>query len=361
MIRKSIMIPNIEDYLKNLLNQYLDFTNRPLRIGAILLGGLGDALDFIAWLHGCRRMFPQATIVAYTGNETANTASLLEKFSPADIALPFKRHLKHFGIKTPIRGSSWQSLAEIERVKYDIFFDLRPYGCGIYRGDHFFCPDWFQPAYNNMLSVHTADLAAMGLSVVALRNLATGMDGNYSNIQFPIVPVDEGIGVNLTEPYITIHHGAQKDMKTKLWPREYWQILVRYLKENKYTVYQLGIKGEKLIEGAVNLLGKTTIFQTANILKHAIQHIDTEGGLVRLAACGNIQTKCTVLGGATPKELFSFPQNNNLWLNTCDPCYMRVGHWYQYCSRRVQGLEFDQICMKKLYPEKVIESIRKFL
>ncbi len=353
---------NIDKYLGDLIQQDLTFDMKPLRIGAIVLGGLGDALDFWAWLAGCRKRFPTASIVAYTGNDRSNTAELLEKYSPANIALPFKRYLKRFGLlKLPIRGSSWQSLSDIERTKYDLFFDLRPYGCGIYKkmdNDYqFFCPDWFTEAYENMLSGHTANLTQMGLSVVALRNLATGMEGDYTFIQFPLNNLIEKLSV----PYVTIHHGAQKGMKTKLWYVTYWAELTNWLKGKGYHVYQLGIKSEERIKGAISLLGKTSLFQTAAILKNAAHHIDTEGGLVRLAKCGNINQHCTVLGGATPKELFGFPDNNNIWLNVCEPCYLRVGFWNTECRWRLQGMEYEHRCMRKIYPELVIESLKEIL
>tara|TARA_Y100000310_G_scaffold249502_1_gene255568 strand:+ start:716 stop:2638 length:1923 start_codon:yes stop_codon:yes gene_type:complete len=313
---------------------------------------LGDTLDFWAWLAGCRRMFPDAKIAAYTGNGRDNFDALMGKHSPADTAFPFKRHVKFWRFfRGEVLNSSWPSFVHSEKQHYDIFFDLRPYGAGIYTKASFFCPVWFEDAYHHMLSHHTAELSSLGLNVISLRNLATGMDGTYKDIQFPLEEYPLPIS-----PYVTIHHGGCA--APKLWHSDYWEEVVRWLKGKDFKVLQLGISGEKYIPGAEDLRNKTTLEQTAYIIKHSSHHIDCEGSLVRLAQCGNIQTKCTVLGGASQKALFSFPQNNNLWLDICSPCaYINADFWRGKCPRRYEGEEIEHCCMQKLTPDIVIDSL----
>ena len=350
------MIQNIEEHIRNLLEKFLDIQPAKLRIGAICLGGLGDTLDFWAWLAGCRRMFPDAEIVAYTGNGRDNFDALMGKYSPADTAFPFKRHIKFWRFfRGEVLNSSWLSFVRSERQHYDILFDLRPYGAGIYTEDLFMCPSWFEKAYHQMLSHHTAELSSLGLNIISLRNLATGMDGTYDDIRFPLeeYPLPDS-------PYVTIHHGGCA--APKLWYPDYWEEVVQWLKSRGVKALQLGRKSEERIAGAVDLRNKTTLEQTAFILKNSSHHLDCEGSLVRLAQCGNIQTKCTVLGGATQKALFSFPQNNNLWLDICPPCaYLKPDFFKGKCARRYEGEEIEHCCMRKLTPDIVIGSISKEL
>ena len=73
----------------------------------------------------------------------------------------------------------------------------------------------------------------------------------------------------INKPFICIEPDVKGILQTKAWIWERWQELVNKLSE-KYTIAQIGVKGSKVLGGVVDLTGKTTFRQTANILKSSL-------------------------------------------------------------------------------------------
>lgn len=165
-----------------------------------------------------------------------------------------------------------------------------------------------------------------------------------------------------SKKYITVSRGADgafSDNHPKLWPLEYYNSLVKLIKQ-KYPIYdiiQIGAddKFGKIIEVDKNLVGKTNFEEIAAILKNSIIHIDVEGGLVHLNHFMN--GKSLVLFGPTSKEVYGYSENINI-SGSCPlgNCYNIIPNWADKCM-----LNEKNVCMYSITPEKVFNELDNFL
>lgn len=165
----------------------------------------------------------------------------------------------------------------------------------------------------------------------------------------------------LNKKFITIHRGVdarQYKNSTKLWPKEYYDILIPMLKE-KYTnipVIQLGISkdGCPRMDGVdIYLAGKTTFEQVKTLLSYSTLHIDGEGGFVHLrhALSGG---KSVVLFGPTSMDFYGYSENINLRGNACPECCEWITpNWQEQCSAGFG----KNLCMYSLSPNMVFNTI----
>ena len=167
---------------------------------------------------------------------------------------------------------------------------------------------------------------------------------------------------NIPKKYITIHRGVDanhNDYSTKLWPIDYYEILIRIIKKEfpNICIVQLGVNEERCprMRGIdVSLVGKTSIESLAYVLKESAFHIDCEGGQVHLRkAIGG--GKSIVLFGPTSPEFFGYKDNMNIRTNACDMCCEWVTrNWQDKCIRGYKHAD----CMYSIIPEKVFGYIQ---
>lgn len=168
--------------------------------------------------------------------------------------------------------------------------------------------------------------------------------------------------LNLSEKkFITIHRGVddnQSANSTKLWPYEYYNNLIRYIKNTypKLIIVQIGINKDRCqtFEGVdIDLVGKTTIEDLKILLSKAILHVDIEGGLVHLRHALN--GGCSVvLFGPTSIETYGYSENINLRGQGCPfPCEWIINKWQENCAKECQRMP----CMISLTPEFVFSKI----
>lgn len=168
--------------------------------------------------------------------------------------------------------------------------------------------------------------------------------------------------ITLPRKFITINNGYGKFsgdpedynmVCTKAWENSYWDELVLKI---GIPCVQIGAGNScKPIKGTVlNLLDKTTIPQTAEIMKRALFHLDIEGGLVILGQHSGV--KSVVLFGATAIENQGRSFNLNISANVCEPCYEWGQHKYSL-KENIHNLKCKRKCMKELKPDYVINRI----
>ena len=144
------------------------------------------------------------------------------------------------------------------------------------------------------------------------------------------------------KPYVTVQSGVDTAVKnwsratgqrpTKLLPATIWEGTVRLLHARSLAVIQLGTNDDERIEGVdKDLRGRTTLGQAAAILKRAVCHVGTEGGLVHLARAVNVRS--VVAFGPTSTAFLGYPQNVNLVACDCNSCWWTTKDWYIYCPR----------------------------
>ncbi len=227
----------------------------------------------------------------------------------------------------------------------------------------------------------------MGLSRETYLNYAAGLKGNeeinavssksvpifssmpYNRLQLSIHP-SEVSKFNLNREgikFITIHDGWDENTRTKnktgvstkSYPPEKWAELVKLIKIDfpEYLIVQLGGLGNgSNIDGAdINLRGKTTLKEAASIISSSTLHIDTDSGLVHIAAC--LGTPSAVLFGPTNAAYCSYKGNINIAPNLCGNCWWSIDDWMDTCPRGLKTAE----CMYSIEPKTIIEKIKSKL
>lgn len=151
----------------------------------------------------------------------------------------------------------------------------------------------------------------------------------------------------LDRPYVTIHHGADRNMsganglQTKNLPISKWLDVVARVKAAGLLVAQLGEAHEQLVDGVdADLRGKCSLAQSAMVLRHAQVHIDTEGGLVHVARA--VGTPSVVAFGPTSLPFFGYPENINVAAKVCGDCWWTSRDWSVRCPRELPAV----MCME---------------
>jgi ADP-heptose:LPS heptosyltransferase len=160
----------------------------------------------------------------------------------------------------------------------------------------------------------------------------------------------------LPNQYICIEPHAKKEFTpNKAWFWENWQRLMdlinRYIHDNNLTckLVQIGLPTDKVLDGVVNLSGKTTFRETAQVLKGAITFISYIGGLTHLSR--GVGKKNIVLVSAwEPLELAAYPDDINFYTDIdCKNCGLKV------------PCPINRKCMSAIAVEQVFEAVKSVL
>lgn len=156
--------------------------------------------------------------------------------------------------------------------------------------------------------------------------------------------------------YICIEpHAKKKFTPNKAWFWENWQRLIdltnRYIQENNLTckLVQIGLPADRVLNGVVDLTGKTTFRETAQILKSSITFIGYVGGLSHLSRA--VGKKNIVLVSAwEPLELASYPDDINFYTDIdCKNCGLKI------------PCPINRKCMSAITVEQVYEAVRSMI
>ena len=162
------------------------------------------------------------------------------------------------------------------------------------------------------------------------------------------------------DDYITVNTGNGTETNdvaiSKLWPWERFQATVDMFRQSYpyVKVAHIGMPGEPLIDGADKYFMGEPFGLVAEILRHALFHLDIEGGLVHLAS--QLGTKCVVLFGPTQYEYFGYTENINIRVGNCHGCCGLYLDTY-YCARHMKEPE----CMYGITPEIVMNHIDEYM
>ena len=168
--------------------------------------------------------------------------------------------------------------------------------------------------------------------------------------------------ISLPDKFITVNFGydAISDKNricAKMWPIEHWEELVAKI---GIPCVQIGGGGNtKDIPGVtMSFLNKLSIKESAEVMRKALFHVDTEGGLPVLNH--HLGGKSVVLFGPTAMQHFKRPQNLNLKNNSCIYDYCELNPKVKYAMYQDNdGKQCDLRCMKELKPDYVIEQIKQ--
>ncbi len=216
----------------------------------------------------------------------------------------------------------------------------------------------------HMNNIFANEVMARGLNKLGLVGVTSSLPiQSDSEVDFfipdwfpEILPELSGIA------FATIHHGSDKKMaaaggvQTKNLPTRTWNEIAASIAASGLKVVQLGEAHETLVDGVdIDLRGKTSLIETAFVLKMASVHVDTEGGLVHLARAMN--TRSVVAFGPTPVGFFGYPQNDNIAPPICGNCWWTSNRWATQCPRDLPEPECMSTHSPALLAERTLQRI----
>ncbi|MBV9860588.1 MAG: glycosyltransferase family 9 protein [Alphaproteobacteria bacterium] len=328
-------------------------------------GGFGDMITHSCLVRRLYERFSPARIVVLEAHPEAHRIFASNPYVLSTISLKGEQKqqffdlaacLDIFDLLVDVRYAVTYAAPPLSRIPHEFLLAAHSRSSEWQR---FVRRDW--PFLNNMLGQEAmrrgmTEYDLMGYT--ANLPIATRDAGDF----FPVEPADAALVAPLVgNPYITVHHGSDRVMsaangvQTKNLPKATWQAVVALLKLQGWTTVQLGEEHEPPIEGvAVDLRGKSSFDHTAQIIKHAHAHIDTEGGLVHLARA--MGTRSVVMFGPTPAAFFGYPANVNVQSQGCANCWWVGPEWARSCVRGFAGPE----CMAEHAPEKIVDLVLRF-
>ena len=168
---------------------------------------------------------------------------------------------------------------------------------------------------------------------------------------------------NNTFPIISLHPGALWYSERRCWPIEkYVQLIKSIIDEFGAKVVVVGTKEETLISETLNknikspfilnMIGKTTVVQTAAFIKQSQLFIGNDSAPFHIANFLNVPT--IVLFGATSSGQVVSSVNNCTIVSknlSCSPCYLHYPGIIPDCK--------DARCLNEIEVEEVMNAVRK--
>jgi ADP-heptose:LPS heptosyltransferase len=156
------------------------------------------------------------------------------------------------------------------------------------------------------------------------------------------------INGQIGQPWIALH-AQSVCSKNKEWYPERWSNVIAWLNLKGYKVVQLGCEGETYIEGAINLLGKTTIRQALALIKQAQYFLGIDS--VFNHAAHSFGIRGVVLFGASTPLVWGYKENINLYSGLrCQPC---IDLLKDRCQPRR--------CMQRITVDEVIRALESMI
>lgn len=242
--------------------------------------------------------------------------------------------------------------------RYPELFDNNP---NIWRSYHLpkFIPSrfWYTLKLNNIhcINYENIEYPPKKHHILELCCLSAGLKEYSVDLRPEIFLTDDELQMTrrkfkLPEKYCVIHSECGTDWFSgnKDWGHDNWQKVVNKLKAFIHLV-QVGASKDKLLEGCLDLRGKTSIRELAAVINQAKLFLGQEGGLGHIA--GSLKTKgMVVIGGLQPPELVSYTNNFHFTGKTdCSPCWLR------------EKCPYNKKCMDSIKSDFVVDTIIKEL
>jgi ADP-heptose:LPS heptosyltransferase len=153
--------------------------------------------------------------------------------------------------------------------------------------------------------------------------------------------------------YICLEPHTKKGFTpNKAWFWENWQNLIelvnKYIADNhlSYKLVQVGVATDKILNGVIDLTGKTSFRETAEILKNSITFIGYMSGLVHLSKAVG-KRNIVLISAWEPLELGSYPDDINFYTDIdCKNCGLKV------------PCPINRKCMEEIAVEQVFEAVK---
>jgi len=157
------------------------------------------------------------------------------------------------------------------------------------------------------------------------------------------------------KPIIALCPGAS--WPAKRWNLEFWKKLGRMFLDKGYTIVELGVAEDPLIDVGLSLRGLTTVHEAACILHAAKLAVTTDSGLMHLALAADTPT--IALFGPTIPDILIRDEPRLTALTNGRPCQ---GCWnrFRMTEKGICPVGIPE-CLATIRPETVFERAREVL
>ncbi|MGH6988163.1 MAG: glycosyltransferase family 9 protein [Caulobacteraceae bacterium] len=332
---------NAWNFARHLLdNRMLGGAQSRVQIAILLRGGVGDVMIAARWL---RTAFDAMA-------ESADFVADLYYALPENIAFIFGnfsevRYVYHEITFEYIRGyyDFHFVINHLGYIEMDVdhagdlpFKELvRSWGPGVEMFSPFTTDDYHPDLGRNFAGL----IERLGFRRHTILEAQTGLKAPVAPFPFRLPPRSEISALELpAAPYVTVHDGWDAQLRigsrrpTKAWPTDRWADLMAHIKRASpgVGVVQIGGRAGANIPGVdLDLKGAISLPVAARVLRGAAAHVDTDSGLVHVAA--SLGTRAVVIFGPTDRTYFGYPGNLNLASDACRSCWLKTGNWVDSC------------------------------
>lgn len=321
---------------------------RPLRVGYIISGGIGDALMAYPALQLIRRTLPNASIAVYIPAQKYSVVKAL--FTDCNLisylpGLPFV-------FSSVWRIKSYDVVLTNTTSVFKLSVEIAAFFMGAMKFGFRYKEDKVRNRLytNSLVYSDTMHEAEQNLQLVAH---ALSVDYHSSDVFYPVAE-------NRQHPplakNIVIHPGSEKGYERKQWPLQYYKALVTTLVEKGYTVTMLLGPSERLLkdtlkgERGITMPSSPSAGEAIEALKNAQLFIGNDSGPAHIAAF--LGTPALVLFGPTdPARCRPLSaQVKTVYAHIdCSPCHFTDVQ----CT--------DNRCMQAISVEQVLKEIEQIL
>ncbi len=266
-----------------------------VRIYTGRLGQYGDIIMFIPVLRRIKELYPNSSITFAVGQPYRDIASLIDRDPRVDRVFIPEYYFDKPGISKKLRKKwfyqeakvNWRGPEEIEeQSQHDLVLETRPPSI------HLWYLDGLHHIWQEGKSVGIYDVF------------------NWQTELYPDPSEDPGIQGD----YMVIH--AYPSWERKRWSLENFNRLASKLSSLGMPLYQIGGKGEPMIEGIRSLCGSLSLNQVALLIQKAKLFIGGDSGPIHIAGAFHTPTVGIYSGGniVYPQALtsnFEYPVNPN--------------------------------------------------
>lgn len=337
--------------IKTKTSRVSDFSS----IGLLMTAAIGDTILLAGVISDLRRAFPDKRIVLFTGHSNFEVACLLKGLDEV-VRLP---------IRNPLRA-----LRLLRRKRPDILCDFGPWPrinalfC-VFSGSRctvgFHTPRQYRHYAYDFIVDHSADVHEIENYRRLVRVLRVESTSPPTiDIAAPLI---EGLEA---KTYVVFHawSGGYKG-HLKEWPDNYWLDLARDVAALGFRIVLTGAPddrertqdlqaklGRALEHRAINLAGKTTLAQTARVLREAAAVVSVNTGTMHLAAA--VGGSVVALNGPVPEKRWGPLATQAVSVNAEEPgcAYLNLG--FEYDNQR-------EDCMALISPERVFRALRELI
>ena len=334
----------------------------PVKIACLVAGGIGDYVIQKRFLVEMMKMLPEAEIVIYTIKHVSFLQYLFSDCPQVhsvfeDFGVRYEQNKERYTLSMVIEACNY--------VQVDVF--------------DYYAVEMINPMFAESIRHLQEEIRKDPIDfftpvhIPIVRRLYQGCNV-YSGFEYQgaFTIADQTVNIPITNrgeefyhslhlgKYFTVNYGngicRDVEKVSKMWPLERFSEVMISMKREYPDVraVQIGAADAFKIKGVDKYILGEEMDLVSSILKHALFHLDIEGGLVHIAT--QLGTKCIVLFGPTLEEYYGYKENINIHEGKCQGCFGLYPDTYR-CAR---GMEKPE-CMYSITAEIVMEYIRKFM